>query len=54
MRKDKDDKMLDLGYITQSEYDSACFDKWLTGILLNIAISMLTTLLLLEKLGLLR
>ena len=30
------------------------FDKWLTGILLNIAISMLTTLLLLEKLGLLR
>ena len=28
------------------------FDKWLMGILLNIAISMLTTLLLLEKLGL--
>ena len=27
------------------------FDRWLMGILLNIAVSMLTTLILLEKLG---
>ena len=31
-----------------------CFDKWLIGIVMNIGVSMLTTMILLERLGLLR